>query len=495
MGNTQKLGKLVNGLTVLDSGYVGIGTNSPTTNLDVRSEATGFCAIFRNNATNGNGLAIFNTAGESRLYATYAGTGIDCNMSFWTTTSAGVQAEKMSIGITGNADIRIGGNYSNHAAANRGTLNINGTSTAMLSFSTAATTNKGFIYHNGNYMEMFNVDNSYLAFGTNNSERMRILAAGYVGIGITSPTSPLDVYGTTGYPSSWRYVITATSPDYPTIRLLATGSGKVSSIGNNNDGGMYFFVNGDATTTLGTGAMTITSAGSVGIGTTAPASPLDVVVSRASGGQVVALTLKDNVTGAQADGGYKAIRASSNSGGSRSEIRFIEEGGTNNDTAIAFATQLNASSLVEKMRISRSGYVTTPYNPAFRAYYSVNSDWILGGAATFVFNTTEYNIGSGYNTSNGRFTAPVTGVYQFNFYSIYYGAVNSGFVQLQKNGATLPSGTNIHFTSGVAGQWTNVHFVTSVYLNSGDYVAFLNAGAQVQYHGRDWSSLSGYFIG
>jgi len=411
MGNTQKLGKLVNGLTVLDSGNVGIGTNSPTTNLDVRSEATGFCALFRNNATNGNGLAIFNTAGESRLYATYAGTGINCNMTFWTTTSAGVQAEKMRIGITGDADIRIGGNYSFHATVNRGTLNINGTSTAMLSFSTAATNNKGYIYHNGNYMEMFNVDNSYLAFGTNNSERIRI-----------------------------------------------------------------------------------DPAGNVGIGTTAPASPLDVFVSRASGGQVVALTLKDNVTGAQADGGYKAIRASSNNNSSRSEIRFLEEGGTNNDTAIAFATQQNASSLVEKMRISRSGYVTTPYNPAFKAYYSVNGGWSLA-AETFIFNLTEYNIGSCYNTTNGRFTAPVAGVYQFNFYSIYYSIVNSGFIQFQKNGTYFSSGTNMHFTSGVSNQWNNVHFVTSVYLNSGDYVAFVNAGPTVQYHGRDWSSLSGYLVG
>ena len=99
------------------------------------------------------------------------------NLRFYTKNGTSL-GERMRIGITGDADIRIGGNYSNHATANRGTININGTSTAMISLSTGATTNKGYIYHNGNYMEVWNVDNSYLAFGANNGERMRLTPAG-----------------------------------------------------------------------------------------------------------------------------------------------------------------------------------------------------------------------------------------------------------------------------------------------------------------------------
>ena len=114
---------------------------------------------------------------------------------------------------------------------------------------------------------------------------------------------------------------------------------------------LYMFTNSST-------RMTITSAGLVGIGTSSPASTLDTFVTRTSGGQVIAITLSDGVTGAQTDGGYKAIRSISNNGGSKSEIRFIEEGGTNNDTAIGFATEVNSSSLVEKMRISRGNDVT-----------------------------------------------------------------------------------------------------------------------------------------
>ena len=43
--------------------------------------------------------------------------------------------------------------------------------------------------------------------------------------------------------------------------------------------------------------------------------------------------------------------------------------------------------------------------------YSLNNE-------VFPFNTTTHNIGSHFNTSNYRFTAPVAGRYLFTFYSI-----------------------------------------------------------------------------
>jgi hypothetical protein len=58
----------------------------------------------------------------------------------------------------------------------------------------------GNIHVSGGDRTIFNRSNNYLAFGTNNTERARITSTGNIGIGITSPTAKLHVYGQTlGY--------------------------------------------------------------------------------------------------------------------------------------------------------------------------------------------------------------------------------------------------------------------------------------------------------
>ena len=81
-------------------------------------------------------------------------------------------------------------------------------------------------------------------------------------------------------------------------------------------------------------------------------------VTRTSSSSATILTLKDNVTGGQTDGVYKAIRSESNGTSSVSEIRFIESDGTNNNTAIGFATAASAGAISEKMRIHPGGLVS-----------------------------------------------------------------------------------------------------------------------------------------
>ena len=81
-------------------------------------------------------------------------------------------------------------------------------------------------------------------------------------------------------------------------------------------------------------------------------------VTRTSSSSATILTLKDNVTGGQTDGVYKAIRSESNGTSSVSEIRFIESDGTNNNTAIGFATAASAGAISEKMRIHPAGVVS-----------------------------------------------------------------------------------------------------------------------------------------
>jgi hypothetical protein len=65
--------------------------------------------------------------------------------------------------------------------------------------------------------------------------------------------------------------------------------------------------------------------------------------------------------------------------------------------------------------INSSNFPVLSTRPSFSAQGTVNAAVALTNATwqTIVFNTTNGNIGSCYNTSNGFFTAPVNGVYYF----------------------------------------------------------------------------------
>jgi hypothetical protein len=120
----------------------------------------------------------------------------------------------------------------------------------------------------------------------------------------------------------------------------------------------------------------------VGFGTNTPGAKTEIYVNRTSSTNAVAINLNDNVTGAQTDGVYKAIRSLSNNGASISEIRFMETDGSNNNTSIAFATQASANALTERMRINQAGNLglgVTPsaWNPASQRVIQLGA-----GAAT-----------------------------------------------------------------------------------------------------------------
>ena len=106
----------------------------------------------------------------------------------------------------------------------------------------------------------------------------------------------------------------------------------------------------------GSELMRLTNTG-VGIGTDNPDAQLHVNTTRTSSTNATSFILSDNVTGIQTDGVYKSIRSTSNNSNSISEIRFIETDGTNNNTAIAFATQSTAGGLTERLRVHRDGNV------------------------------------------------------------------------------------------------------------------------------------------
>jgi len=138
--------------------------------------------------------------------------------------------------------------------------------------------------------------------------------------------------------------------------------------------------------------------------------------------------------------------------------------------------------------VDSGGRVTKPLQPSFAAYKAANS---FTQSGVIVFDATRHNIGSHYNTSNGRFTAPVSGRYQFTFFSIILGSYTSAYYSIRINGSA-GSGMYVHVSKNVSG-WDNVCTTWILNLNASDYVD-LNSNSSINWHGNDWQLFSGELL-
>jgi len=162
-----------------------------------------------------------------------------------------------------------------------------------------------------------------------------------------------------------------------TTALTATGNVEV---------GGELSVSGDATVS-----------GNVGIGTSEPVTALEVYST--TGTQ---LTLSS-------DSRYSTIYGVDDTG----SCFFGNDGG---DFRITTGGNTSGTGASEAMRVDSSGYIKQNLMPRFLAYYPDDSNYTdLTAGAIIIMSTTAFNVGSGYDTSTGYFTAPVDGYYAFHF--------------------------------------------------------------------------------
>lgn len=130
------------------------------------------------------------------------------------------------------------------------------------------------------------------------------------------------------------------------------------------------------------------------------------------------------------------------------------------------------------------GRVTLPQQPAFFAYRSLGAGHI-SGTGNGVFDATRFNRGGHYSTSNGRFTAPVGGVYFFTALGLPLGTVNYTFLALFKNGVGYSANTYVINAD------QSIAISAAIELAAGDYVtAYFIDGSEQSY-----SHFSGFLIG
>jgi len=162
---------------------------------------------------------------------------------------------------------------------------------------------------------------------------------------------------------------------------------------------------------------------------------------------------------------------------------------------LAFEVNTDVTNLLtERMRINSSGQVTIPNQPSFYATSTAGSS-TYGAGEVIVFNTARHNSGA-YNTSNGRFTAPVAGRYLFAFNVYNYTGYSNSIVLTINGSQYAPQDVQpLSFAASDVGGSLTTGFTIVWELAVNDYVEVrTRAGGSANIY-RAHSHFTGHLLG
>jgi hypothetical protein len=245
-----------NRLTILSSGYIGMGTSSPVVPLEVINTGptlTGtanYVSRFLQDKTNYRGVFLGYDSSSTIGMIGAESAGPASNLAFWTYTGA-AWSEKMR--ITGDGNVGIG------TASPSSRLHINTAGSSAFRVTRAGASTYGFEI-GGTTFGVYDYTNSVYRWRADGNNVILAESNGNVGIGTTSPSYKLHVYDAATAGNYVAYIQNTSSgnglkiynADWDTSDYLLYMS---------NAGGYYTVVNGN---------------GNVGIGTTTPATKLAI---------------------------------------------------------------------------------------------------------------------------------------------------------------------------------------------------------------------------
>ena len=129
------------------------------------------------------GTALYQTTSAASFYRQAGGTHIWYIAPSGTAGNAITFTQAMTLDASGN--LIVGGTTAALTSANRGNITVRGSVSAIISVGRSATEN-AYFYTDVTGAELWNSENTYLRFGTNNTERMRIDSSGNLGFGVTT---------------------------------------------------------------------------------------------------------------------------------------------------------------------------------------------------------------------------------------------------------------------------------------------------------------------
>jgi hypothetical protein len=326
------------------------------------------------------------------------------------------------------------------------------------------TASDGFeiIQSNGGNAFIYNRENSPIIFGTNNTERMRITHEGSVGIGTDGSTYELEVHDGTGAAA---------------LRMKDGANNVICDLIANSNGGLLRTTYNHPLIfhTNQTERLRITNTGhTLFSGLTAHNDPRN-----ANG-----ITLKST-------SGVSFQNYGSN--GSRNwrirpddQSRWGDLDFSVSPTANS-ATDWPDAASDKVLTLGYDGTVTKPRQPYFKA--NLSSGVRITSTGYVTFGAAVHNNGSHYNTSDGKFTAPVTGLYWFSARINAYDRID---FTIRVNGSDVERG-QYNTDSDDVGWWSN-QLTTLTYMTAGQYAQVYVSNLAQNSDPDTWVTYMGYLV-